>query len=265
MATAPDAPEELRPPGLLRTLGVPLAAALLAGWVISAGANEAVFRAVNGWPSVTGDALWANLSVLGEGATMLALSAALIGRRPQLLLAALLAALLATLLLHGLKDLVATPRPGRALGAETIHIIGKSLSKRSFPSGHATTIFAAAALAWSLWRAAAARAAVLVLAVLVAASRLAVGAHWPLDVLAGAALGWLCACSALHVVRRTGWPPATRWQLAVALPTLLASVYVALPDAESPGYELLRPVISLTGLALGLPGLIRIGPYRRVE
>ncbi len=57
----------------------------------------------------------------------------------------------------------------------------------SFPSGHSTTVFAAAvALGFIFPRA---RAAWLVAAVVIAASRVLVGAHYPSDVVAGAALG----------------------------------------------------------------------------
>ena len=248
LATGPEA-EELFPPGVAHTLSVPLVAVALAGLLLAAN-EEAVFRAVNGWPAVTGDYLWANLSVLGEGAAMLALGAGLAARRPRLLLAAALAALLATILLQGLKEVVAAPRPGAVLGFESIHVIGRTLSRRSFPSGHATTIFAAAALAFSLVRGAAGRAALLSLATLVVVSRLAVGAHWPLDVLAGAALGWLCGAAALHLAQRLR-APSPGLALALALLSLGAAVYVALPYRGSASYELARPVLGAVGLQLG--------------
>jgi len=41
-----------------------------------------------------------------------------------------------------------------------------------------------------------------VLAVLVAISRVAVGAHWPLDVVAGAVLGWLAGLSGAVIAHR---------------------------------------------------------------
>jgi undecaprenyl-diphosphatase len=61
----------------------------------------------------------------------------------------------------------------------------------SFPSGHAITAFACAvALGYFLPRL---RWALLTLAVLVAISRVVVGAHYASDVIAGAAIGWLSA------------------------------------------------------------------------
>jgi membrane-associated phospholipid phosphatase len=261
MATGPDGCDLPEPPGLLATLSVPLLAGALAGLLLATGSSEAVFRAVNSWPSATGDALWANLTVLGEGAAMLALAGCLTGRRPRVLVAALLAALLVTVLLHPIKDLVAAERPARVLGRDAVHVIGQKLSRRSFPSGHAATIFAAAALACALCRGAAARTGILLLAALVAVSRLAVGAHWPLDALAGAALGWPCTCVALRLAGR--WPvPGRMLQLALAVLPLLAAVWVALPGSESDAYEAVRPVLAACGLlftGLGLRVVLQSG------
>ena len=60
----------------------------------------------------------------------------------------------------------------------------------SFPSGHATASFAAA---WALFRLAPKKVGVpaLLLAILIALSRLYVGVHYPTDVLAGAAMFWI--------------------------------------------------------------------------
>ena len=254
MATSPEGRDLPEPPGLRATLSVPLLAGALAALLQATQGREAVFHAVNAWPGATGDALWANLTVLGEGAAVLALGGWLVGRRPRLLVAGLLAALLVTLLLHPIKDFVAAERPARVLGRDAVHVIGEKLSRRSFPSGHAATIFAAAALVCALCRGAAARAGILALATLVAASRLAVGAHWPLDVLAGAALGWACGCVALRLVVR--WPaPGRALQIALAAVPLAAAVWVALPGSESGGYEAVRPLLAASGFVFAASGL----------
>ena len=90
--------------------GVPLAAAMALLGIAWAGANEPLFLACNALSRYTGDALWANWTVLGDATVVLALSLPFAGRRPDVLWALLLAALLTTLSIHSFKPLLATQR-----------------------------------------------------------------------------------------------------------------------------------------------------------
>ncbi len=84
-----------------------------------------------------------------------------------------------------LKGLLNRPRPFEVIGGMGTASLEKGLS---FPSGHATLAFALAAavgLRWPRWRAVS-----FGLAAAVALSRVALGLHWPSDLLAGALLGW---------------------------------------------------------------------------
>ncbi len=96
------------------------------------------------------------------------------------------------------KHLVGRARPRLidTLGPWHFDLFSIKAALASFPSGHTTTVFAAAAsLSFFMPR----RAALFfALALPVAASRLIVGAHYPSDVLAGAILG---VASALAVAR----------------------------------------------------------------
>ncbi|MFO1061628.1 MAG: phosphatase PAP2 family protein [Dongiaceae bacterium] len=74
---------------------------------------------------------------------------------------------------------------------------------QSFPSGHTATLFAAACAAGFLfprWR-----WPLLALAALLAATRLAVGAHYPSDVLAGATIAILVTLALRRLWSRQGW------------------------------------------------------------
>ena len=88
-----------------------------------------------------------------------------------------------------LKNLVARPRPYTRLPELTM--LMPCPSDASFPSGHACASFAAAgSLWWSMdrkWNAV--RIPALVLAILIALSRLYVGVHYPTDVITGTAVG----------------------------------------------------------------------------
>ena len=162
--------------------------------------NTQLFRWING-----GVVHWAwlasALSVLGLGAAMLVLAGALGLRCPRVPAAVLLVVVSGGLLVQLVKTLVASARPLAVLGADGVHVVGEALLERAMPSGH-TALWAA--LATLLWLAPAGGAglrplswhraacwALTVLAMAGALARVAVGAHWPADLLVGAGLGML--------------------------------------------------------------------------
>ena len=103
----------------------------------------------------------------------------------------------ADLLAFGIKAAVSRPRPFQAI--PSVVPLVEHTAGSSFPSGHAATSFAGAiALAWLLPRL---RSALIVLAALVAFSRVYVGVHYPSDVLAGAVIGATIGLLAVALVR----------------------------------------------------------------
>lgn len=112
-----------------------------------------------------------------------------------------------------LKLIVDFPRPVAAL-PDLVRIIGEPELQYSFPSGHAAYAMLAASTLWPL---AARRFRALLVAWLawVAWSRIAVGAHFPADVIAGFLIGWLAAWIACSSGTRWVW-----WCAAVAIALL---------------------------------------------
>src|SRR2546430_15318318 len=111
---------------------------------------------------------------------VLAAVAALLLRRPQVFVWTLVADGLGELVADALKGAIPRARPH-------VHALVTRPHTHSFPSGHATTSFACATvIALLLPRL---RIPLFLLAAAVAWSRVYVGVHYPLDVLAGAALG----------------------------------------------------------------------------
>ena len=106
-----------------------------------------------------------------------------------------------------IKALVDRPRPFERY-AEPQTLVPHA-HDASFPSGHASTSFAAATMLSLAFPPLA--PALLLLAAAVAFSRVYVGVHYPLDVLGGAALGALVAIALRRLVRaRRRLPPETQ-------------------------------------------------------
>ncbi|WP_217921383.1 phosphatase PAP2 family protein [Miltoncostaea oceani] len=146
--------------------------------------------------------------------------AAELARRPRALpptipLAAAALAL-ASLSSSSLKDLFDRARPTLADPSLTalIGLPGDS----SFPSGHATSAFAAAGIVAALHPSL--RAPALALASLVAVSRVYLGVHHPVDITAGALLGLLIAVVVIVTSQRA--IPAGRWRTTLSTPALTA-------------------------------------------
>jgi membrane-associated phospholipid phosphatase len=154
---------------------------------------------------------------LGDTSVLLPLLALFVLGRPQAW-AATLAAVPAGALFSTLgKHWASVPRPAAVLDPSLFNLIGPALHNQSFPSGHTITAFAAAAAVLATLSPSPRRGrdwmlllAGLLLAVTVALSRVAVGAHWPLDLAAGASGGWLAGLSGAALARRVGW-----WQWLV--------------------------------------------------
>ncbi len=137
---------------------------------------------------------------LGAVWLVLALVLALLRGRRGLLVATVVAVAAADLAARALQAGVGRDRPPLQT-PEPAPLVDVPHSG-SFPSGHAMTSFAAATLlALAVPRLA---VPVTVLALAVAFSRLYVGVHYPLDSLAGAALGVAIGTTVWVVARRAG-------------------------------------------------------------
>lgn len=143
---------------------------------------------------------WALLTVLGFGWPLLIIGSIYAGRDSRLLAAFVKVSLLATAAAQIPKLLMPVPRPALLLDPAQLVIVGEPvLHTGSMPSGHALATFSMLTVAWLGRRSLASREmrqpmsliwlALLVLGIAVAWSRVAVGAHWPADVLVGSGLG----------------------------------------------------------------------------
>ena len=214
------------------------------------GGYRAGFDTLNGWAATWPPWLWEWLTVLGDARLAIALSLFFSLRHPRLFWALILAALTAAVLTHGLKPWVAAWRPPAVLPAEAFNLIGPALHKSSFPSGHAMTVAVLTGVGWCFLPRRPVRLLLVFLAVTIGLSRVAVGAHWPVDVAAGLAGGWAAAWLGIWL--------SDRWEgLAGRLSVHLTCVVLAAGAAvllliDDGGYARSRPLQLAVGLsALG--------------
>ncbi|MGY1663436.1 phosphatase PAP2 family protein [Geodermatophilus sp. SYSU D00705] len=165
--------------------------AALCSWAVASGgvgpAERTVFTWVNGLPDAWERPLWA-VQLLGVlGLPLLVAVPALALRRWRLALGLVLLVPL-KLLVHGelVKGLVQRERPGSVIPGAVLRDVPSA--GVAYPSGHAVvaagTVVLLAPYLRRRWR-----ALLVVLAVLVCLARVYLGAHAPLDVVGGAALG----------------------------------------------------------------------------
>ncbi len=204
-------------------LGIPAVLAVFMLLLYLSGDNVTLFRWLNGISRYTGEPLWANITLFGEGLLALALLAPIARWRRDIAWSLFLSALIATAVVFGLKELFAMPRPSLVLAATDFNIIGPRLSVGSFPSGHTTTItILATIMVLHLNRGYLYALAVLAI-LLVGLSRVVVGAHWPMDVLGGMLLGWWLALAGIRMAQQLSFGVERNWQTVVCVFSLTAA------------------------------------------
>jgi membrane-associated phospholipid phosphatase len=139
------------------------------------------------------ETFWSCITVSGLGWAVLIL-VSVMSRNDLGARLVLTAFILGGIVTHTLKPWLSLPRPGEVLPLDLLHFIGNPvINHHSMPSGHALAAMCMGTLWVCLIRAHAyprwLEGLSWAIAATIAASRIAVGAHWPADVLVGGGLG----------------------------------------------------------------------------
>lgn len=244
------------------TIGVALAAGLL---LYAAAGYPAGFATLNGLAAVLPGWWWQGVTMLGETPTAFAVGLLVARRHPQALWVLALASLPGALLSRGIKHLADLDRPPAVLAADAFNLIGPALKHSSFPSGHTLTAFlvmGVVAYFSPRWRIPA-----LALAALVGLSRVAVGVHWPLDVVAGAVCGLLAAWLGVRLAARWRSGLSPRVHLALVALFLWGPVSLLIDDWRYPESAWVRWPVALAAIAAVAWGYVLqpLGAARRAE
>lgn len=231
-----------------------------------------MFLTLNHWATQQhGDYFWSCLTMLGDTNVALVMMAAVLLWRPSCFAAALASFPAAGIGSGLLKAMFNSPRPGAILDLNQFHVIGYLFTKYSFPSGHSITIFAivVSILACLTPERVTLRYRILCvcllsLASLVAFSRVAVGAHWLIDILAGSSMGWLAGLNGAWLSSRYAMTRlVTRFQLPLFVILALLSTWLLLrPGAVYPDGNFTLWLAAIAAwLALIIKGAVHIFFY----
>ena len=234
--------------------GIPVAALSAMLLISITGSNQSLFRELNELLYFRPEAVWLNITLFGDAAMVMVLLLPLVNRHPDIIVKGFIAALVGAVILLGIKQLLMLPRPPAVLESGSFHQIGNLFTQASFPSGHSGAAFTLATIIIFMLNDVRIRSLVLAYAILIALSRIAIGAHWPMDILGGAFFGWLATFLSMYLIPVTG---RNRWaQRIFTLLLLFAVIHLVFlhkaGDTEARILEVLIPIIcfllSLKGL-----------------
>jgi len=219
---------------------------LLAALLLGAGVHGYFIESYRS-ASVIPLSAWEAISTFGDERVLFALLLPFSLRYRKVVWPIILAALIGWLLAYGLKHLLHTPRPGQFFSVDPLLTQSEHMGHFSTPSNHAVMVFAFV----GVWITVLSRRWVvplLLFASTVAFSRVAIGAHWPVDVIAGALLGCIAAYLGICLSQVWRWGETQRNHLIIV--TLIGISAMTLPfiDTSFPQSFWLRIVISVVAL-----------------
>jgi membrane-associated phospholipid phosphatase len=166
------------------------------------------FIAINSRGNIADEKVWSFITLMGDTGILWPMLLIFSITSMKTIYAVLAAVPMGGFLSVLLKKLFDSPRPSGLLESVDIHVIGPVLTTHSYPSGHTITIFAAISaivLSYSIQSkllGSIFKIGLFIFATVVGISRIMVGAHWPLDCLAGACVGWISGVTGIYLSRK---------------------------------------------------------------
>ena len=171
---------------------------------------------------------WLAITTLGDGAVAGCLFYLLFRKRSDVLARGLIGAVVGLAASEGFKRLFAVSRPEHTMGFGDFNLLTDSMAATNYsmPSGHVITAFLLGAFLFQYLKlSVVVKVILIVILLLIAVSRIALGVHWPADVFVGAGLGIFIAivCNVLPMIIKAGWQELIVH--ALYLPFLLYGFY----------------------------------------
>lgn len=245
---------------ILMALSVPLV--LMLGFVIvyATASRITLFVWMNDFMQGLPNWFWANVTFLADAGALLGLAGLCLLRKERMVYAAIIGGILVAVLIRLLKLYFDEPRPPAVLNGALFEVIGQAYRGKAFPSGHASTAFFISGLIVAFWRSKSIYFFALAFGVLASLSRVAVGVHWPTDILVGGAIGWLIGYSSGAFFHDRAYFGYVK-RILVFLISYIAAVFLIVYDPNMPHVMWLQALIA----ALGVFGSLYYLAFRIVK
>lgn len=208
------------------------------------------------WPGV----FWQGITHLGDERFALAVALLFALFYPRVLFALMIAAVIGTLYSRGLKPLFDFARPPAVLAPDSFTLLIPPYHSNSFPSGHTLTAFLLLGV-WACyltsWR-----LLLLLLALVAAISRVALGVHWPIDLAAGAFGGLLAGWIGVQLAHRWHWGMTLGGHLLLLILPLLAAYLLVTDAGDYPESDWIRLPVGIAALVTAAVGYL-LAPWWR--
>tara|TARA_B100001250_G_scaffold370245_2_gene354284 strand:+ start:2449 stop:3228 length:780 start_codon:yes stop_codon:yes gene_type:complete len=156
--------------------------------------NNFLFYSINYLSSFIPNTFWILVTEFGNAYILLGVLSFLFIKHPVLVTRIFVALLISTIIVRFSKEMFAAIRPPGVLPLDTFNLVGSAITENSFPSGHATTISAfICCFTLSDYIPRRFNFFPLLFLAITCVSRVAIGVHWPIDILIGFYIGFLSA------------------------------------------------------------------------
>ena len=208
--------------------------------------NKSLFLKLNHIAHFMPITWWGYITYLGDGMVAGCILAVVFRKDPQIALIGIIAVLGSGIIVQVLKSYFSIPRPAGIFNLDEFYLFGYILKSRGFPSGHSSTAFSLLGTffyfcvnnkqGWLFFSA----------ALLIAFSRVAIGIHWPADILAGSMIG-LAAIYLISIKLKT-YTLGFKAELSTGFFLLLICIGILFYNPHMPGIQMLQWLFGLGGM-----------------